>query len=135
MAVEHISCFSTPSREAARGNSFYDWMRAGESLYRALGSDFPLWDGDPPRAGSAVSIETFPYAVACALNGSLVPTGQKATRRRGLLSAAGIDIAPLKNIDYVDAALCALTAQRFLARTYRCYGDSAGGRIVVPKGP
>jgi predicted nuclease with RNAse H fold len=79
-------------------------------------------------------METFPYAVACALNGDLVPPGKKATRRRRLLSAAGIDIAPLKNIDYVDAALCALTAQRFLAGAYRCYGDSEGGRIIVPKG-
>jgi predicted nuclease with RNAse H fold len=132
MAAERVSCFSTPSREAARGNSFYDWMRAGERLYQALASDFPLWTGDPARADSAVSIETFPYAVACALNGARVPSGKKASRRRALLDAAGIDVSPLKNLDYLDAALCALTAQRFLSDAYRFYGDSEGGRLIVP---
>ena len=39
----------------------------------------------------------------------------------------------LTNIDMVDAALCALTAQHLLNRTFKTYGDAAEGFIVVPK--
>ncbi|GEM_PF-4127682 len=38
----------------------------------------------------------------------------------------------LANIDFVDAALCALTAERFLLGKTISFGDQAEGFIVVP---
>ncbi len=45
---------------------------------------------------------------------------------------AGIDISALTNMDLVDAALCALTAQHLVAGSIKTYGDITDGFIVVP---
>jgi hypothetical protein len=52
--------------------------------------------------------------------------------RRELLRAVGIDIAGLGNLDLIDAALCAYTADALLRGAFRHYGDSVEGLIVVP---
>ena len=77
--------------------------------------------------------ETFPQAVACALAGKVVSAKQKSTVRRALLREAGFDTTPFTNIDTIDAALCALTAQFLLKNTFKSYGEAVEGFIVAPK--
>ena len=38
----------------------------------------------------------------------------------------------LKNIDFVDAALCAVAALYLQKKEFDCYGDHKEGFIVVP---
>lgn len=76
--------------------------------------------------------ETFPHAMVCALAGKVVAAKPKADTRRKLLRGRGYDISVLSNIDFVDAALCALTAEAFLNNHLQCFGDKQEGFIVVP---
>ena len=76
--------------------------------------------------------ETFPQAVACALAGEIVSAKYKSKVRRKLLSGIGIDTTSLPNIDFVDAALCAVAANYLLSGNVNAYGDMAEGFIVVP---
>ena len=46
----------------------------------------------------------------------------------------GYDHGNLPNIDFVDAALCAVAADEFRKGDYQPHGDRAEGFIVVPKG-
>ena len=131
LAAEGIHAFATPSLEAAEGRAFYGWMHNGAALYEVIERDFRLFDGDKAATGR-VCCETFPQAVACALAGKVVSARHKTTVRRELLGEAGIVTQPLSNIDVVDAALCALTAQALLARRFKAYGDAGEGFIVVP---
>jgi predicted nuclease with RNAse H fold len=131
LMAEGIGCFSTPSQEIAENHpkDHFGWMRAGIALYAALGKSHPLLAGPPVLA---VAAETFPHAVACALAGKVVPAKKKSSVRRQLLRDLGFDDGPLGNIDYVDAALCAVAA-RSLLEGYRTYGDVESGLIVVPR--
>ena len=126
-----LSSFSTPSMAIGRVHPFYGWMVNGAELFRLLGPHYRLFDGRS-TALSLVCFETFPHAVACVLAGRTLSAKQKRFDRRRLLSRAGIETDSLTNIDEVDAALCALTAQHFLAGTFKAYGDDAEGYIVVP---
>jgi predicted RNase H-like nuclease len=125
-----IQCFKTPSRAAAEGNAFYDWVFSGEKLYRSLASDYGMFDGDY-RSGK-VMFETFPHAVVCSLAGQVVSARMKGATRRRVLRDQGFDDSPLANIDFVDAALCALTAERFLHGSIHAFGNVAEGYIVIP---
>ncbi len=125
-----IQCFKTPTRTSAKGRSFYDWVFNGEKLYQQLLLHYRLFDGTPDR--SKIVLETFPNAVVCALAGRVIPARQKATARRQILREQGCDDSPLPNIDFVDAALCALTAERFLLGHTRAVGNAAEGFIVMP---
>ena len=127
---EKIFCFATPSEDAAQRVSFHQWMLNGAALYQALEKDFPLFDG---TVRGRVCFETFPQAVACALAGRVLSATRKRFERKVLLEKAGIKTAALTSIDYVDAALCALTARHVAAGTFKTYGDSESGFIVVPK--
>ena len=131
LAAEGIHAFATPSRAAAESRDFYRWMINGAELFRLLEAHYPLFDGDNATSGS-VCFETFPQAVACALAGKVVSAKRKSAVRLELLREAGIDTAPLTNIDTVDAALCALAAHSLLAGSYKIYGDATEGLIVVP---
>jgi predicted nuclease with RNAse H fold len=148
LAAYRVSCFSTPTEEKARGHAFYTWMFAGHALYAALAERYPIYDKQLSaisgqasgisglsafnlQPSTRVAIETYPHAVACALAGGHVSAKQKFANRTALLRAAGIDPSPLRNIDEVDAALCALAAQHFVAGTFKAYGDDAGGYIIV----
>lgn len=134
LAAAGIYSFATPSRAAAAGRPFYRWMINGAELYRLLEIHYRLFDGECEK-NSGVCFETFPQAVACALAGEIVSAKQKATIRRELLRCVGIDTAPLRNIDTVDAALCAVAGHAFLAGELKTYGDAAEGFIVVPSKP
>lgn len=132
LAKELVNCFATPSREAAESNPFYAWMRNGAALFAAVEPDYPLFIGQTLPTRGPVCFETFPQAVACALAGERVSAKQKSSVRRKLLVKAGIKIDNLKNIDTVDAALCALAAHYLQMGKYRAYGELESGFIVVP---
>lgn len=131
-----IWCFSTPTRQRAIGHplNHYGWMLQGEALFKALEASHPLCS-ELPASGQPCCFETFPHAVTWHLNGGHADAKRKRSQRRALLTEAGIDLAALTNIDFVDAALCALTAHH-LASGGRCirYGDANTGHIVVPEG-
>lgn len=127
-----IHCFSTPSHEES-DNSFYGWIHNGFNLYQAVEADFSLFAGQT-SGSSQLCIETFPHAVACALAREVVSAKNKSAIRRLLLKERGVENSELSNIDYVDAALCALAADAYLASEFESYGDQAGGFIVVPVG-
>ena len=127
---EMIQCFKTPAQSSARGRAFYGWVFNGEKLYQALSPHYRLFDGTSQHG--KVVFETFPHAVVCSLAGRVVSARPKSRTRRAMLRQHGYEDQPLANIDFVDAALCALTAERFgLGRT-RHFGDVREGFIVVP---
>jgi predicted nuclease with RNAse H fold len=131
LAAEGMACFATPSRENAENNAFYGWMLNGAALYALLERHFPLFNG--VRRHVRVCAETFPQAVACALARKIVRAKKKKTVRAALLRATGLDPALLPNIDYIDAALCALAARHLYLGSFRAYGEAGGGFIVVPR--
>ena len=131
MAREGISSFATPSAEIGSANRFYEWMLRGAALYQVLQPEFPLFCGEP--RGPRICVETFPHAVACALTGRVLPAKQKSVRRRAVLERQGIRTHCLQNIDYIDAALCAVAAQYVTLGSFKAYGDAASGHIVVPQ--
>lgn len=133
LMADKIHCFFTPTREIAEihPKNYYAWMLAGAELFRNLETTHRLFDGKPGPVKSRVCFETFPHAVACALAGTIVSAKQKRMVRRGLLRLAGIDTEALTNIDLVDAALCALMAHHLVSGTFKTYGDTESGLIVV----
>lgn len=136
LAKERISSFITPTRERAVQNTsgFYGWMFSGMELYAQLAAHYALFGGQPDALERPLCFETFPQAVACHLAGTMVSAKKKCTNRREVLLRAGLDIGALKNIDLVDAALCALAAQHLALGTFKVYGEPVGGLIVVPRG-
>jgi predicted nuclease with RNAse H fold len=107
-------------------------MMNGAQLFRLLGISHPLFDGHSRKRSPPACFETFPQAIACALAGKVISAKKKRIDRRNLLKLAGIDIAPLTNIDVLDAALCALTAHYFALGRFKTYGEGQTGLIVVP---
>lgn len=129
-----IWCFSTPTEKAAIAHptDHFGWMIQGAKLYRTLDRSFARFDGQNERV-RPVCFETFPHAIACALNGAPVTAKTKRKVRRALLAKAGVCCETLTNIDFIDAALCALTAMHFVSRRFQCFGDASEGTIVVPR--
>jgi predicted nuclease with RNAse H fold len=129
-----IYCFSTPTREraAAHPRKYFDWMLRGEALFRALEDDFPLCR-KLPGPNMQCCFETFPHAITWQLRGGKAEASQKRKQRRALLEQSGIDLTQLTNIDLIDAALCALTANH-AARGGKCmsFGEPDSGLIIVP---
>ncbi|HEU4684625.1 MAG TPA: DUF429 domain-containing protein [Nitrospira sp.] len=134
LAAVGIQAFATPCLEVGLRNPFHRWMVNGAELFRMIGKRYELFDGRR-RPGRLYCFETFPHAVACALGGRVVSAKHKRTLRRKLLARAGVETEPLKNIDEVDAALCALTAHYFVNGGIRSYGDADEGLIIVPGRP
>ena len=132
-----IWCFSTPTRQRAveHPKNHYGWMLRGEALYQALKPTHPLCSG-LPASGQKCCFETFPHAITWHLTGGKADASRKRSQRQSVLARAGIDLAELSNIDFVDAALCALTAQHMISgRECVNYGERDTGFIFVPKGP
>jgi len=126
-----MHCFYTPTRERAQGNPFYSWMLNGEKLFKALRKHFSVYTGQ--RKAERVCFETFPHAIVCALKGRIVPAHPKTSVRREVLTKLGLDISSLTNIDFVDAALCAVAAEAFRRGEAKLYGDAEEGYVVVPR--
>ncbi|MBH0205324.1 MAG: DUF429 domain-containing protein [Nitrospira sp.] len=131
LAAEGLFTFATPSQAKGEAHPFYQWMVKGADLYRCLAPDYQLYNGQQSISGQ-VCVETFPHAVACALARKTLSAGQKKADRSRLLHEAGVSTAALTNLDWIDAALCALAAQHLKAGTFTSYGDAAEGFIVVP---
>lgn len=127
---QRISCFSTPVRENALNRSFYRWVFNGERLYRALEKGYPQFNGQ--WGEGHMCIETFPHAIVCALEGRVVPAHPKNATRRFVLRDKGLDVSKLSNIDFVDAALCAIAAEAFCQGRFKSFGDDLEGYIIVP---
>lgn len=129
---EKIHCFATPARVRAKANTkgFYGWVFNGEKLYQQLQKHYPLFNGK--RGNGPVCIESFPHAASCALAGRVVSAKYKARVRREVLHGSGYDVSGLPNIDYVDAAICAVAADAFRMNNYQSFGDRTEGFIIVP---
>ena len=127
-----ISCFATPTRALANRSNFYKWVFNGARLYQQLAQHYRLFDG--VRRRSLTCFETFPHAVVCALAGRVVAARPKRETRRNALRQRGHDVGSLTNVDFVDAALCAVTADAFARGSYRLFGEKNEGFIVVPVG-
>lgn len=126
-----IHCFSTPTRAVAKRKAFYNWVFNGERLYKKLADHYCLFDGQ--HTHGPICIETFPNAIVCAWHGRVVSATPKVPKRRAILKKEGFDDSVLPNIDYVDAALCALAARAFLHRNTISFGKDPEGWIVIPK--
>jgi predicted nuclease with RNAse H fold len=131
LAVKGIRCFATPKRTRAEAVNFYQWMLNGEMLYQELAAHYTLFDGK--RIADPICFETFPHAIVCAMAERVVSSERKAEVRRAVLQSRSYDTRNLPNIDFIDAALCAVTAEEFRKGCYQCYGDCDEGYIVVPK--
>ena len=121
--------FYTPTEQWAIKKAFYGWVFNGLRLYEALGSDYPLYRGEATEKNC---IETFPHAVVCALRGEVVSARRKNKVPRSILRDLGIDDSPLPNIDFVDAAICALAAKAFEEGNFKKIGNATEGYIILP---
>lgn len=130
---QQIFCFSTPTRQRAvnHATGFYNWVLNGEKLYSLLARHYPLFTGE--RRSGPSCIETFPQAVACVLAGRIISAKHKKTVRRAALKDRVYNTDILTNIDFVDAALCAVAADAFSKNSYQSFGNRDEGFIVVPK--
>lgn len=129
-----IRCFLTPTRSEAVRNTtgFYHWMLRGAELFRALEKTHPLCHAGK-TAGGSCSFETFPHAITWHLRGGKADATRKRPQRLALLRRHGVSVAALTNMDWIDAALCALAAEMLAAgRSMHFYGDRRTGYIVVP---
>ena len=132
LAAKGLHTFATPSQVKGEAHPFYQWMVQGADLYRFLAPDYQLYNGQRSVSGQ-VCFETFPHAVACALAGKTLSAKQKRADRSRLLREVGVSTDALTNIDWIDAALCALAAHHHVMGTVKTYGDVAEGFIVVPQ--
>lgn len=129
-----VRLFVTPGKGEGARHPFYAWMRAGTAVWReAAAAGYPAAERPDDVDGRA--LETFPHAVAVALRGCRPPpmsSSQRRAWRAGALAGAGVDTGPLRTLDAVDAALCALCAATALAGGACAVGDDAGGAIMLP---
>jgi predicted nuclease with RNAse H fold len=129
-----IRCFTSPTRQRAVAHpiDYFGWMLRGEALYRALETSHPLLRGLPVEGPTC--FETFPHAITWHARGGEASAARKQSQRRELLRRQGLDPSRFRQIDWIDAALCALAAQQ-VARGGPClsYGEAATGLLVVPR--
>jgi len=77
--------------------------------------------------------ETFPHAIMWAMaGGKVVSAKSKVKTRREALQNRGYDTGTLSNIDFVDAALCAIAANESRKGNYQRFGNREEGFIIVP---
>ena len=133
IAGQKIHCFATPTlaRAQVNGTGFYGWVFNGGRLYEELKRYYPLFDGR--RREGPICFGTFPHAIVCGLAGKVVPAKPKGSTRRKILHERGYDDDRLTNIDFIDAALCAVTAEEFRIGKTVNFGTRDEGIIVVPE--
>ena len=112
-----INLFTTPDEATGTTNPFYAWMQVGFEMFEVATEYRPL--------------ETFPHAVAVAINGCLPKEGKRSSRVAAL-HTVGVDTRELRTIDHVDAALCAYTAWCSIRGDVISIGDVAEGQITLP---
>ena len=130
-----VQAFSTPCVGTGQSHPFYAWMLNGAKLFRFLARHYERYNGRNAVLHRPLCFETFPHATACALAGHTLLAKNKRVDRRSLLTREGIAGDRLRNIDEVDAALCAVTSARLLTGHIAHYGDEVEGFIVVPSAP
>lgn len=134
MLQEGIRCYLTPRRSDAWQNTtgFYQWMFRGMALFRGLARTHPLCRGGE-EAGGACAFETFPHAITWSLRGGDADAADKRRQRLAILRENAISTRGLTTMDWIDAALCALSADRFASgRRMHFYGNRSSGHILVP---
>jgi predicted nuclease with RNAse H fold len=126
-----IQSYGTPTADRGTDHLFYEWMRVGFEVFRiAALAGYPRYRGGPAQG---TAIEVFPHASAVVLAGCLPPRGaRKAAWRAAVLRAGGVNVAGLRSLDQIDAALAALTGLRALAGRSSALGDPREGVIVLP---
>lgn len=133
MLAGGIRCFASPSRARALSHpsNWFGWMLQGEALYGALEQEHPLCRGLPLQ--EPCCFETFPHAITWHLRRGDADAAHKREQRRQLLAEAGVPLSTLTSLDWIDAAVCALAAQR-IGRGEACvaYGEPDSGLILVP---
>ena len=135
LATEGLHTFATPSQAKGAAHPFYHWMVKGADLYRCLDPDYRLFEGQR-SASDQICFETFPHAVACALARKTLSAGQKRADRSRLLREAGVSTEALMNMDWIDAALCALAAHHLVMGTRqdvrrRCRVIHRGATVIT----
>lgn len=136
-----LPCFRTPSDPALREHPFYAWMFAGHAAFAAAArAGYPCFTGG--RVGRGMALEVFPHGVAVALAGRRPPPGtsrraaEKRRWRAAVLAGAGVDVAPLRTLDAVDAALAALVAVIVAVDgPWFSLGEADEGCVVLPGDP
>jgi predicted nuclease with RNAse H fold len=131
LASKQIYCYSTPTRAIAVRRKFCEWVFNGERLYERIRKTYPLFDGQ--RSSRSVCFETFPHAIVRALVGKVAKTRPKGEVRRQVLRDRDVDERALPNIDFVDAALCAVAADCFWEGNSASWGAAGEGIIVLPR--
>ena len=59
--------------------------------------------------------------------------GTKKQQRQRALAAAGLLNPLLTSIDFLDAALCAITADALLMQQTEAFGNEREGKILLPR--
>ena len=140
-----LPCFRTPSDPALRTHPFYGWMFAGHAAFAAAArAGYPCFTGGRTgftggRKGRGRALEVFPHGAAVALAGRRPPAGttrQPAAKRRwrtAVLAGAGVDVAGLRTLDAVDAALAAVVALIVAeGGDWFSLGEADEGCVVLP---
>lgn len=136
LAAQGVRCFATPTREAALASrsNFYGWMLRGEALYQALQRFGVPIARDEQALARRCCFESFPHGITVALLPHIeVKAALKLEQRSALLERFGLALDGLSSIDWIDAAVCALAAQRIAqSAAAKIYGEPAGGLLVLP---
>lgn len=130
LSIRGYASFPTPSRERALHNPANAWMLNGERLYTTLVPEYPLFRGTTPEG--RFCFETYPYLASCGLAGRRLDAQFKRRDRRDIVRSAGIDDRPLKNGDFLDAAICALAAFSVAIDYATMCGNAEEGFILAP---
>ena len=76
--------------------------------------------------------ETYPYGITeMILN--FKGDDSKIERRKKAIKKLGLTLTEHENIDFIDAALCSLTAHAKLTNEVVCFGNKKEGYILLPK--
>jgi len=129
-----IHCFFTPTREVAEAHpgSYFAWMFNGEALFKALEKDYSLCRA-LPKPGERCCFETFPHAITWHLRGGNADAKRKRSERLQLLEKYRIATEQLTNIDWMDAAICALAANIAASgKALEAFGEDRTGFIITP---
>ncbi|MDA0727689.1 MAG: DUF429 domain-containing protein, partial [Cyanobacteria bacterium] len=136
LLAKGVHCFATPTREAALASrsNFYGWVLRGEALYQALQRFGVLIARDAEALQGRCCFESFPHGITVALSPEIeVKAALKLEQRSALLECFGLELDGLSSIDWIDAAVCALAAQRIAqSAAAEIYGEPEGGLLVLP---